>query len=399
MPTYQRTRKRTVQIKVEGTPGTYETTAAADAIQLEEVQTPLNPVEEQTNEARDTLSASQRLIKRLEPSLTGTFLLRGSGAVGTAPRVGPALRACGLAETIAAVLPSSGEFTATAGTTTTATFLGTGSPGSQLPSTAGALVGRWVTLAGNPATPVVAAIVNYTISGNDRIVTFDRTFGSALSTSTTMVVMPCIVYKPTDGTPAAVSWDKFVDGRRIRCAGGRGTGGFTFEGNGLPRLTNLDIKGQFISEADASPSGVDFSSLPAPPQWSDGVCLLNRVVRACASMDFAIGATVTRYPNPNLPGPDLAILTGRDTTGTFTTNSELVAVDPAVTQIDANTLVPFSAAWDLTLAAGRRMGLVIPALGRLNRTEQDREGVAEDSFSFQANPLYGADEFILSMCL
>lgn len=96
--------KRLLLAKTESTYGTDPTpTGAANAILVRNLD--VQPIDaEQVNRdlVRPYLGASDILISNVRSRVTFEVEMAGSGAAGTAPKYGPLLRACGMAETITA---------------------------------------------------------------------------------------------------------------------------------------------------------------------------------------------------------------------------------------------------------------------------------------------------------
>ncbi len=96
-------RKRLVLIETESTYGTDPTPTGADAVLVSDLSiTPQSSDVVSRDLIRPYLGASPQLLANTKVECTFSVELAGSGAAGTAPQYGKALKACGLAETIAA---------------------------------------------------------------------------------------------------------------------------------------------------------------------------------------------------------------------------------------------------------------------------------------------------------
>ena len=96
-------RKRLIVIETESTYGTDPTPDGADAVLVRDLSiTPQSSDVVSRDLIRPYLGASQQLLANTRVECTFSVELAGSGAAGTAPQYGKALKACGLAETVVA---------------------------------------------------------------------------------------------------------------------------------------------------------------------------------------------------------------------------------------------------------------------------------------------------------
>ncbi len=96
-------RKRLILIETESTYGTDPTPTGADAVLVSDLSiTPQSSDVVSRDLIRPYLGASAQLLANTRVECTFSVELAGSGTAGTAPQYGKALKACGLAETIAA---------------------------------------------------------------------------------------------------------------------------------------------------------------------------------------------------------------------------------------------------------------------------------------------------------
>jgi len=95
-------RKRLILIETESTYGTDPTPTGADAVLVRDLSiTPQSSDVVSRDLIRPYLGASPQLLANTRVECTFSVELAGSGAAGTAPQYGKALKACGLAETVA----------------------------------------------------------------------------------------------------------------------------------------------------------------------------------------------------------------------------------------------------------------------------------------------------------
>ena len=95
-------RKRLILIETESTYGTDPTPTGADAVLVRDLSiTPQSSDVVSRELIRPYLGASPQLLANTKVECTFSVELAGSGTAGTAPQYGKALKACGLAETVA----------------------------------------------------------------------------------------------------------------------------------------------------------------------------------------------------------------------------------------------------------------------------------------------------------
>jgi len=96
-------RKRLILIETESSYGTDPTPTGADAVLVKGLEiTPQSSDVVSRDLIRPYLGASQQLLANTRVECSFSVELAGSGAAGTAPQYGKALKACGLAETVVA---------------------------------------------------------------------------------------------------------------------------------------------------------------------------------------------------------------------------------------------------------------------------------------------------------
>ncbi len=95
------TRKRVILIEAESSYGTDPTPTATDVVLVRDLSiTPQSSDVVSRDVVRPFLGAFQQLLANTSVDVTFSVELAGSGAAGTAPRYGAALKACGLSETV-----------------------------------------------------------------------------------------------------------------------------------------------------------------------------------------------------------------------------------------------------------------------------------------------------------
>ena len=95
------TRKRVILIEAESSYGTDPTPTATDVVLVRDLSiTPQSSDVVNRDVVRPFLGASEQLLANTSVEVSFSVELAGSGAAGTAPRYGAALKACGLSETV-----------------------------------------------------------------------------------------------------------------------------------------------------------------------------------------------------------------------------------------------------------------------------------------------------------
>ena len=95
------TRKRVILIEAESSYGTDPNPGATDVVFVRDLSiTPQSSDVVSRDVVRPFLGAFQQLLANTSVEVTFSVELAGSGAAGTAPRYGAALKACGLSETV-----------------------------------------------------------------------------------------------------------------------------------------------------------------------------------------------------------------------------------------------------------------------------------------------------------
>tara|TARA_Y100001958_G_C21222161_1_gene547536 strand:- start:647 stop:1579 length:933 start_codon:yes stop_codon:yes gene_type:complete len=96
------TRKRVILIEAESSYGTDPNPGATDVVLVRDLSiTPQSSDVVNRDVVRPFLGASEQLLANTSVEVSFSVELAGSGAAGTAPRYGAALKACGLSETVA----------------------------------------------------------------------------------------------------------------------------------------------------------------------------------------------------------------------------------------------------------------------------------------------------------
>lgn len=383
---YLRSKNQAFLVKIESTEGVDASPAATDAIAIDDGDFKLNPEFIEPTEATGTLSPGTPVIGKVQPDVTGNVKLKHSGVAETPPEVAPLIRACGMSETIrSATIPTSSTTTAASGTTTTFVVDRSSGNGSDWPATTGALNGHFVTLAGNPVTPVTVLIVDYTVSGNNATVTIDQTMGSALSSSTTAVVPKQVVYKPDSTVTTSATVYIYKDGLLYKFLGCRASFDLTINSGNKGDFA-FSAKSLFGSKTDAAVPAVVLDTTK-PPIWrakQGGKMLIGRVAGAVTQLRLGVKPTLVFPDNPNAQeGIDAPVLVyPRTVDGDCDPASVLIASGrDSMADLFAQTERPITA--QIGSTAGNRIGLVVPRALFSDASHKDKSGILGDQLPFR----------------
>lgn len=384
---YLRSKNQAFLCKVETTEGVDSSPVATDAVAIDDGDFKLNPEFIEPTEATGTLSPGTPVIGKVQPDVTGAVKLKGSGVAETPPEVAPLIRACGMKETIrSATIPTSSTTTAASGTTTTFVVDRSSGNGSDWPATSGALVGHFVTLAGNPVTPVTVLITGYVVSGNNATVTIDTTMGSALSSSTTAVVPKQVVYSPDSTVTTSVTTYVYKDGLLYKFLGCRAEFDLNIAAGNKGDFA-FRMKSLFGAKSDAAVPAVVLDTTK-PPIWrgkEGGKMLIHRIAGAVTGLRFSVKPTLVFPDNPNaqegIDAPQLVY--PRTVDGEVDPASVLVASGrDSMADLFAQNEKILSA--QIGATAGNRIGVVIPRAMFTDASHKDQNGILKDQLPFRA---------------
>jgi hypothetical protein len=376
------------------TPAVGSGTTPVNEVAIERTFPAGDPEVEEANEATGSLDQGRPSLGPHPLTLPLNARLRGNVTAGSAAEMTVPLRTGGLLESLVAAL---GPADATSGTTTTCVVdrsVDTDFPASS--GIASGMIGRWVTLSGNPATAVTVQITDYQVSGSNVTLTFDRTFGSALSATTDLQVLAGALYRPHSGTiPSCTAWH-YLDGNLWKYIGCRTELNLTFASSKSPRMA-ATLHAMFSDHISAAMVVPAFPNL-SYGLWRNGACFLDGMAAGVgiASLALNLGNALEHPPNPNTAeGIEAALIGRRQITATLDPNTQLVSVKEWF-KAKARTQTPIKVCLqtDLAGAAGNRIGLVIPQLLLRNALPGERGVIAADQMAGWA---LGVDSaFVLS---
>lgn len=276
-------RKKIVLAKIEGVYATDPNpTGAANAIEVEDVEiTPLDGQALRRGVVKPYLGQTPSVLVGQHARISYGVALAGSGTAGTAPKYGPLLRACAMAETAftgAATIMNSpprpigtptGGFTFTKG----ASFTGHLERTVTLTCTTGGGSGVAAFTVAAPATGNLAAYnqagVVMTDAGAFALpngATIIPTVGTNFAVNDAFeidLLPPRVEYDPVSEGEESVTQYFNIDGQLHKLTGCRGNVRVSIPANGYPKLT-FEFVGLFVDPASAAPPTPDYSGFRAP---------------------------------------------------------------------------------------------------------------------------------------
>ena len=256
---------------------------------------------------------------------------------------------------------------ATGGTTISAT--------AQAPwaATAQLYRGKPVLLSGNPATPKLSFIADYTAA---RVATFTDLFSPALDNVTDLGIPAHVFYQPiSTGIPSA-SFEYYMDGVVYRFAGARGNIDFTLESGGACS-GNFTISAMFESQGDAAVPTPTYDGT-RPPTWRNSAFLINRQAAALSTFSLGSNGQLTFPDDPNQQeGFSPPQFTGRRVGGSMDPFATLKATRDLFAILHGR--VQGGAA-----APGNRIGVTVPLAFYETFAPGDKEGLSTEAVGFFA---------------
>lgn len=362
-------------------------TPGADALKIDgEFEFSNDPEIVGSDEVTNSLDAGEFEVGKNPFSFTVPVALKGSGVAETPPEVGAMLKSSSLAENIqAATIPAATPAAASGGTAFSVTIdtADVGNPqNAELPLTEGALVGRPMTLAGNPAVPVTTFCSKYTVAGAIVTIEFVESFNPVLDATTTVIVEKNVTYIPaTVNVPAGTAYG-YNDGKLWKGVGMFNGSTLTLTSSQRGRL-EFSPQGIFLSEEDAAVPGGLVLDATRPPLWKGGKALLNRQQIAVQQLTLNLNSTIALPDNPNsVEGFDPGVITARDIQGNINPLERLVATADVMADFRAGTKRVLHA--QAGSVAGNRWALTIPETRYRDKGAGDREGLRTAEIPFSA---------------
>ena len=379
-----RTRNQLLLVEPEAAPGTEETpTVAANAVAGENFGWEPEFDVLQTNEHTNGLDPAGSIVGRGRAAIRAEFLVKGSGAAGTAPEVSPVLRAAGLALTTTAAAV---DDTAQAGAASTITLHAGAS------ATDNAYRGMVIELNGGTGSGQTRVITAYV--GSTKVATVTPAWTTEPDATSEFLVHANSLYVPaSESLELVTAWlyDRpLVSGAnaiRRRIAGAAATLGLTITNGQIGRFA-ARLTGLLPANPDAvSDPGDGTFDATRPPPFLAAQAYLGAVPIKFNQFSLDLGNQVTMPDNPAATyGYDAAGIVARRITGSINPRVTDLSTYDAFADFTAGTEHALWLRWGVT--AGNRVSLLLPGLKPTAAPPADTEGFRTFGVTFEAT---GAD--------
>lgn len=371
---------RTFLAKIESTSGTDASpTVGSDAIAVEEPTFNYGFEVDETNEVTGSLDRSPRYTGGGNGTMELTAILKGTSAGGSAPEVGPLLRASGLSETLIA---SDVSDVLQAGSTTTSLVLASGEItadnlyiGAVIEITSGTYSGE-------------KAVITDSVASTDTVTVFPALSGSP-SLSDGYTIHASAVYAPASTGLETVSAYLYqhnaasgADHRLEKLLGAAATCQLNIPVRRVGRW-RFGLTGQLTAPADVSDPGTATYSSDALPVLKNATAYIGSVVAKFAEFSLDLGNEVQTADDPTAAlGYDVAGITRRRISGRINPRMDLVANRNAFADIRDGTTRQM---W-LTFGTGDGgvVSIYIPAARFVTSSDANNNGFAHEGLDFDA---------------
>lgn len=373
-----RTERQTLLCKVHATVGTDPVpTVAANAIKAISPAVERNLGLIDTAEVTRSLDRQGRITGGGQASVSFGQILRGSGAAGTAPRWGAAMRGCAMSE---ATIGSAVTGTAQAGTSTTIQLA------ASDVSTDDEFNGAVVTLTGGTGSGQSRPISDSVASTDTLTVGF--AWDTAPDNTSTYEVHAGNIYQPASSALELVAFYNYMH----NSGAGDDVLKKVFDAAGNCRLTiptgqlaraDFQFTGRVSADADVTdPGAATFDTGASKPVLSASYYLGATAIKANElSLDF--GCQVATPPDPSdAYGVDAAGIVARRVSGRLVPPRAIVATRDVLADWIAGTQTSLWIKWGTV--AGSRMSLWIPTLRYTGQQGVDVNGFAFEGIPFDA---------------
>lgn len=373
-----RRQNRTFAFKIETTAGTDAApTVGANAIAVEDPSFSQEWQLEDTNEVTGSLDRSAQITGGGSGAMTATALLKGAGAGGSAPEVGPLLRVSALAETL---LASDVTGVTQAGSTTTEVVLASGAISANDDH-----IGSLITVDG------ALRVITDSVASSDTVTVFPPLSG-APGTGVAYTVHAGATYEPASTsleTGSGYLWEHNSTGGNARLhkvLGAVATCSLTIPVR-RPGRFSFNLRGQLQAVTDVTDPGAATYDGETPPVFVGATAYLGSSAVKFSEFSLDFGNEVALADDPGQAyGFDVGAVVRRRITGRVNPRSENVATRNTFAQIAAGTSSVFWATWGS--GDGRTVSILIPQFRPINSSDADNNGFGHEGIDFAA---LGAD--------
>jgi len=372
MPNSLLSRRRLIAAKVEGSEGTAETLAAADAkILAYDPKVSYDFEMFQRNPARASSSPVGRIVGKRPAGLTFKLELRGSGTAATEPEWSKVLKACGYA--------CSSLYSITVGAITTGPF----QHGEVITGGTSNATGRVIINTANGVTTLYFVALSDTFQSGETI-----TGGTSGAAATTGSVPSAVgkVWEPltfNNGNISSLTMGCYEDGIKKVLRGCRGNVKFSFK-SGEPAFMDFDFKGVEAGVTDSAMlSGIAHESTK-PPAFVSASLAVDSIAALLSQIDIDTGASLNYRDDVNSDRGILsALITERALSGSFDPEMVLAATYDYHSKWIAGT----EAVLDFILGSttGNKFRFYAPHVQYTKVEDSDRNGIKVAACQFDLN--------------
>ncbi len=211
----------------------------------------------------------------------------------------------------------------------------------------------------------------------------------------TIVAITSVTYAPVSTAHESITLYLYEDGKLIKVTGARGEVAFTLEA-GNKVMANFSFKGHVSAQTDVSLPTPSFDST-APVPYTGGSFAIDSFAGVIGSLSFALGNTVSTPPSVNgSDGYGEVTITGRDVTGSFDPEDELVATEDWIGNfISGASMVLATGA--IGSVAGNIINITMPAVYYRDVAPGDRDGIRSFDMSYAAAESTTDDEISIAL--
>lgn len=377
-----RMRAAALLAKTEAVEGTFEApSASTDGILVENPTWQLNQNNISTDEVTGSLDPAADIPAGGTVTVNFDVYLKGSGVAITAPELDVLFRICAWKPTTQAL--AIGPDLPSAGTTSTATLDGTGTPFTAAND---AYIGMPINIYDGTDVLARSVVTDWVLA--TKLLTIGDVLSSVINTGNDIEIPAHVLYKPVSAAsdiPSA-SLRFLIDGLYHDVAGCRGTMTFSLDAGGAGKFS-FSITGLFVEKDDLALPAITYPAFDVPKLvWrndnNNGAFLMNGVRQGIRQFTFDNGNQLTNPADPNdAEGFDVGIITRRVMQGSINPRATLVADRDELSKYRAGTQTALLVR--AGISTGNRFHMYIPKAQYTNYGYEDQDGIVAESLPFK----------------
>ncbi|HYD79843.1 MAG TPA: hypothetical protein VEC06_08540 [Paucimonas sp.] len=381
-----RTRKRSILSKIEAIYGTDPTpTGSANAIRVMNLD--INPLKSELvprESIKPYFGNDEQVLAACYCEVSFEVEVAGSGTAGTAPAVGPLLRACAMSETILAAAHTG---TAQAGATATITLANTGSAVDD------AYAGMTIRTTGGTGSGQSRLIKSY--NGTTKVATVWLDWTTPPDATTTYSIDAQVIYRRITDSIESITHYVNYDGVLHKLVGARGNVVTSLPYKRIPTF-RFNFTGLFVAVADAASPSVTLTAWKKPLAVNNvnttGLMVSGYSSAVMSDFSFDLGNQVVFRSLPG--GSETVLITDSKPSGSITQEATLVANKDWWTAIKNVTLGHFSVTHGT--AAGNKVKIDAPQIQLTEPAYEDMDGIQMLKTNLTLLPTSGNDELVIA---